>query len=186
MTEKILNIRKIVEDEMRRITREIAHADGAEIAERCLICGQSIPTTEPYYTTPKVCDKCKAAVLKVRKEIEGLKEEPTIDPESLKPHWLGEKGISRDDPPGPDIFEKTYERGKRMFNTAVSNKFSYNINAVSGTLRKSHPKSKMCVRPIRDTIYEEEIVILQVMLTGDNTALVEYVLKSDFEDGDSA
>ena len=84
-----------------------------------------------------------------------------------------------------------------MFNTAVSNKFSYNINAVSGTLRKSHPKSKLCVRPIKDTMlvfneekprltnYAEEIVILQVMLTGDNTALVEYVLKSDFEDGDS-
>lgn len=31
---------------------------------------------------------------------------------------------------------------------SVVNKFSYNINAVSGTLRKSHPKSKVCVRKI--------------------------------------
>lgn len=77
---------------------------------------------------------------------------------------------------------------------SVVNKFSYNINAVSGTLRKSHPKSKVCVRKIdkdqfvfdnecpRLTTYSNEIVILQVMLTGENTALVEYVLKSDFEE----
>ena len=82
-----------------------------------------------------------------------------------------------------------------MFNTNVENRFSYNINAVSGTLRKSHPKSKVCVRKIKDevyvfnedkprlTTYSPEIVILQVMLTGENTALIEYVLKSDFEDG---
>lgn len=81
-----------------------------------------------------------------------------------------------------------------MFNT-VSNNFSYNINAVSGTLRKSHPKSKLCVRRIEDnrlvfdetkprlTTYSEEIVVLQTMLTGENTALIEYVLKSDFEEG---
>lgn len=81
-----------------------------------------------------------------------------------------------------------------MFNT-VSNNFSYNINAVSGTLRKSHPKSKLCVRRIEDnklvfdetkprlTMYSEEIVVLQTMLTGENTALIEYVLKSDFEEG---
>jgi hypothetical protein len=80
-----------------------------------------------------------------------------------------------------------------MFNT-VSNNFSYNINAVSGTLRKSHPKSKLCVRRIEDnklvfdetkprlTTYSEEIVVLQTMLTGENTALIEYVLKSDFEE----
>ena len=80
---------------------------------------------------------------------------------------------------------------------SVVNKFSYNINAVSGTLRKSHPKSKVCVRKIdknqyvfddecpRLTDYSKEIVILQVMLTGENTALVEYVLKSDFEEGEN-
>lgn len=80
---------------------------------------------------------------------------------------------------------------------SVVNKFSYNINAVSGTLRKSHPKSKVCVRKIdkdqyvfddecpRLTSCSKEIVILQVMLTGENTALVEYVLKSDFEEGEN-
>ena len=72
--------------------------------------------------------------------------------------------------------------------------FSYNINAVSGTLRKSHPKSKFCVREVLDDkwVFDEEkprlkthtpeIVILQIMLTGENRALIEYVLKTDFEE----
>lgn len=80
-----------------------------------------------------------------------------------------------------------------MFNS-FSNSFSYNINAVSGTLRKSHPKSKLCVRRVDDDqfvfdsnkprlkSYEEEIVILQAMLTGENRVLIEYVLKKDFEE----
>lgn len=85
-----------------------------------------------------------------------------------------------------------------MFNTC-SNNFAYNINAVSGTLRKSHPKSKFCVRVVDDgqfvfnnetprlTRYSPEIVILQSMLTGENQVLIEYVLKTDFEelDGDN-
>lgn len=80
-----------------------------------------------------------------------------------------------------------------MLNTYNNQSFNYNINAVSGTLRKSHPKSKICVRKIDDNSYvfdaerpsltykSAEIIILQVMLTGENKALVEYVLKSDFE-----
>ena len=35
-----------------------------------------------------------------------------------------------------------------MLNTTVAvggNHFNYNVNAVSGTLRKSHPKSKMII-----------------------------------------
>ncbi len=84
-----------------------------------------------------------------------------------------------------------------MFDSYNNQKFSYNINAVSGTLRKSHPKSKFCVRKIEDNTAvfsaqkprllidsKEEIIVLQVMLTGENRALIEYVLKSDFEDGD--
>lgn len=85
-----------------------------------------------------------------------------------------------------------------MFNSSVHNAFSYNINAVSGTLRKSHPKSKFCVREISDNkvvfdekkprlTYEEwnpEIVILQLMLTGENRCIIEYVLKADFENSD--
>ena len=80
-----------------------------------------------------------------------------------------------------------------MFDS-VSNSFSYNINAVSGTLRKSHPKSKFCVRVISDsqfifdeqkprlTKFDKELIILQIMLTGENQALIEYVLKEDFEE----
>ena len=83
-----------------------------------------------------------------------------------------------------------------MFNSSVYNKFSYNINAVSGTLRKSHPKSKFCVRTIDKEQYvfnenkpqlaygdwRKEIVILQIMLTGENQCLIEYVYKEDFEE----
>lgn len=82
-----------------------------------------------------------------------------------------------------------------MFDSTVNNTFRYNINAVSGTLRKSHPKSKFCVRPISSDMfvfddekprlsyadYRPEIVILQLMLTGENKCIIEYVLKNDFE-----
>jgi len=81
-----------------------------------------------------------------------------------------------------------------MFDS-TTNKFNYNINAVSGTLRKSHPKSKMTVRKVSDSVcvfnakkprlfnYDDaEIVILQVMLIGDDKAIVEYVNKKDFEE----
>ena len=85
-----------------------------------------------------------------------------------------------------------------MFNSSVHNAFSYNINAVSGTLRKSHPKSKFCVREISDNkvVFDDEkprlfgndwnpeIVILQLMLTGENQCIIEYVLKTDFENSD--
>lgn len=85
-----------------------------------------------------------------------------------------------------------------MFNSSVHNAFSYNINAVSGTLRKSHPKSKFCVREISNNkvVFDEkrprleygewnpEIVILQLMLTGENRCIIEYVLKTDFENSD--
>ena len=81
-----------------------------------------------------------------------------------------------------------------MFDSYNNQHFSYNINAVSGTLRKSHPKSKFCVRTVSDDSYifnaikprlgwdkNSEIVILQAMLTGENQILVEYVYKDDFE-----
>lgn len=86
-----------------------------------------------------------------------------------------------------------------MFNSSVNNAFSYNINAVSGTLRKSHPKSKFCVREISNdmVVFDDnkprltyrdcnpEIVILQIMLTGENRCIIEYVLKTDFENTDT-
>ena len=83
-----------------------------------------------------------------------------------------------------------------MFNS-FSNSFSYNINAVSGTLRKSHPKSRIIIRSIdKDLLIfdkekpqiwissfdQRDIVILQVMLCGENTALVEFVEKKDIEE----
>ena len=78
----------------------------------------------------------------------------------------------------------------------VGNHFNYNINAVSGTVRKSHPKSKFTVRelnskpfifddkkPIVNYGCEKEVVVLQVMLIGDGRGLIEYVNKEDFEEG---
>lgn len=90
------------------------------------------------------------------------------------------------------------------------NNFNYNINAVSGTIRKSHPKSIITKVKLDDTLLdkvkpmyktkkyhessesdwrsqgyysdvENPVVILQVMLCGDNQCLVEFVLKEDFE-----
>ncbi len=81
-----------------------------------------------------------------------------------------------------------------MFDSSVNNSFKYNINAVSGTLRKSHPKSKFCVRDVNTSVcvFEEsprlyqsetsEIVVLQVMLASENKCLIEYVFKRDFEE----
>lgn len=80
-----------------------------------------------------------------------------------------------------------------MLNTTYNN-FAYNVNAVSGTLRKSHPKSKLCVRKVDDgsyvfdddkprlRAYSPEIIVLQTMLTGEKQVLIEYVLKSEFEE----
>ena len=92
-----------------------------------------------------------------------------------------------------------------------SNKFNFNINAVSGTLRKSHPRSKTSVevlskdnkifdaeRPQKfvkvETTYEKEypfrsnstsvfkdIIVLQTMLIGNDKALVEWVFEEEFE-----
>lgn len=73
--------------------------------------------------------------------------------------------------------------------------FNYNINAVSGTIRKSHPKSQIIIRDLKyntrefdvskpsvwvDGCSSEEIVVLQVMLIGNNQGLVEIVRKKDF------
>lgn len=80
-----------------------------------------------------------------------------------------------------------------MLNSYANNSFKFDVNAVSGTLRKSHPKSHFIVRavdkdacvfdPDEPSVYRnsEEIVVLQVMLTGDNKCLIEYVNKTDFK-----
>ncbi|WP_299054099.1 hypothetical protein [uncultured Eubacterium sp.] len=82
-----------------------------------------------------------------------------------------------------------------MLDSTTVNRFNYNINAVSGTLRKSHPKSKIMLRtldryltifdedkPTLDTTSHDEIIILQIMLLGNDRALIEYVLKKDFSE----
>jgi hypothetical protein len=98
-----------------------------------------------------------------------------------------------------------------MFDSYASlknnNNFNYNINAVSGTIRKSHPKSIITKTSLNDqlldkinpryttkewkegNIYnrdysvdvENAVVILQVMLCGNDQCVVEFVLKKDFE-----
>ena len=89
-----------------------------------------------------------------------------------------------------------------MLNTNVNvggSHFNYNVNAVSGTLRKSHPKSQMVVRELKwdsrefdvnnpttwngDKYRAEDIVVLQVMLIGNGQAVIEIVHKQDFEEG---
>lgn len=78
------------------------------------------------------------------------------------------------------------------------NTFNYNINAVSGTLRKSHPKSRMVVRNLSNhpcefdsrnpRVYDstegryKDIVVLQTMLCGDNRVLIEFVETKYFEE----
>ena len=80
-----------------------------------------------------------------------------------------------------------------MFNTYVDNKFNYNVNAVSGTLRKTMKDSKFIIReldydqpifaPNHQSLYynSDPIVILQIMLVGDNKCLIEYVEKGIFD-----
>lgn len=69
-----------------------------------------------------------------------------------------------------------------------------------GTLQKSHPKSKFKVfhkaSPMAGTVFSDyprlvkdrpdrakyEIVVLQLMVFGDNEILMEYVMKSDWEE----
>lgn len=78
------------------------------------------------------------------------------------------------------------------------NTFNYNINAVSGTMRKSHPKSRMVVRNLSNhpcefdshnpRVYDsvdrayKDIVVLQTMLCGDNRVLIEFVETKYFEE----
>lgn len=80
-----------------------------------------------------------------------------------------------------------------MFNSYVDNKFNYNVNAVSGTLRKTMKDSKFIISkldydlpifaPNHQSLYykSDPIVVLQIMLIGDNKCLVEYVDKDIFD-----
>lgn len=80
-----------------------------------------------------------------------------------------------------------------MFNSYVDNKFNYNVNAVSGTLRKTMKDSKFIIRKLDPELcifnpeyqsiscYSKPIAILQIMLIGDNKCLIEYVEKDIFD-----
>ena len=80
-----------------------------------------------------------------------------------------------------------------MFNSYVDNKFNYNVNAVSGTLRKTMKDSKFIIKELDSDIYifspkhqsiyynSGPIVILQIMLIGDKKCLIEYVEKDIFD-----
>ena len=72
------------------------------------------------------------------------------------------------------------------------NKYNYATESAARTLRKSHPKSRFCVRKIDSDTYvfntekprltsnSGEIVILQIMIVSSGTCIVEYVLKHEF------
>lgn len=80
-----------------------------------------------------------------------------------------------------------------MFNSYVDNKFNYNVNAVSGTLRKTMNDSKFIISKLDYDLYifnpksqslyykSDPIVILQIMLIGDNKCLIEFVEKDIFD-----
>lgn len=80
-----------------------------------------------------------------------------------------------------------------MFNSYVDHKFNFNVNAVSGTLRKTMKDSKFIIRKLDAEIYlfspehqslgykTDPIVILQIMLIGNNQCLIEYVEKDIFD-----
>lgn len=52
----------------------------SKIATACLICGGAVPVWF-HCDTPKICDKCKAAVMKVRAEIEKGENNGQVDTE---------------------------------------------------------------------------------------------------------
>ena len=52
------------------VTAKDSNVSTIALAVKCLICGESIPTGS-LRETVKICDKCKAAVMKVREEMEG-------------------------------------------------------------------------------------------------------------------
>jgi len=74
-----------------------------------------------------------------------------------------------------------------MFDSAVSTKNVQTVNAVSGTLVKSHPKSYFMLGHVNsrntDSLMREysDKVVLQVMLIGDMYLLYEVVNKNDYE-----
>lgn len=71
----------------------------------------------------------------------------------------------------------------------ATNTVNTHINAVSGTLIKSHPKSWFERMHIKNDYCESvfckrnDHIILQTMLCGDGIIICELVTKKDFEEG---
>lgn len=73
-----------------------------------------------------------------------------------------------------------------MFDSAVSTKNVQTVNAVSGTLVKSHPKSYFMLghansRSTDSLMGHSDKVVLQAMLIGDMYLMYEVVSKDDYE-----
>lgn len=72
----------------------------------------------------------------------------------------------------------------------IDNYNNLNIHTVSGTLIKSHPKSRFRRFHIRSQYAgdifsgRKDIVPLQFMLCGDGELLMEYVYESDWNEGE--
>lgn len=56
------------------ITMKISNEWYSGIGKGCLICGEGVEIKPHQIHEPIICDKCKAAVMKVRSELEGDKE----------------------------------------------------------------------------------------------------------------
>lgn len=83
-----------------------------------------------------------------------------------------------------------------MFNSYYGGTQKVEINAVSGTLVKNHPKSRFVVAKSNDTLFNEtrprmsyytkhgwesvDVVVLQAMLISDGNFLCEVVLLEDW------
>ena len=50
-----------------KISELILDVSSIELETPCLICGEGVPTSH-YGYAPKICEKCKAAVMKVREQ----------------------------------------------------------------------------------------------------------------------
>lgn len=42
---------------------------GFVLATDCIVCGEAVPITDAY-NVPRMCEKCKAAVMAMRKQME--------------------------------------------------------------------------------------------------------------------
>lgn len=87
-----------------------------------------------------------------------------------------------------------------MFNSYNAGTLNLKFNSVSGTLVKSHPKSFFVHRSSSGWIFDDKepslkrsgsvaidpVVVLQVMVIGENSLLCEVVRRKDWEEAQNA